>query len=43
MRYVMSYLDEFSRFILLEPLPSKHAIGVMKNIFLNNRLYYYYF
>lgn len=31
--YVMSYEDELSRHLLLEPLPSKHAAGVKHNIF----------
>ena len=30
--YVMSYLDEFSKFIMLEALTSKKAVEVAKNI-----------
>ncbi len=42
-RYVLSYLDEFSHYILLELLESKHAKGVAGTIHNNNQLLFFCF
>jgi hypothetical protein len=40
-RYVFSYEDEFSRYLLLEPLPNKKAVNVAHNIILTFFVFFF--